>query len=277
MNWNVRIFHTGYCTSHASIAAKGLKHRTIKFYALIALLEHPKHGKILFDTGYSKRFFELTTKWPEKLYAQLTPVFHQEGQSAAELVRTAGVDPKEISKIIISHFHADHVCGLKDFPNATFVCTQTAWQDLLGRRGFQAVKKGYLMDLLPMDFSDRLYPIQTQSFSQIHPILGGEHDLFGDGSLLLNLLPGHAAGQMGMRTGMNTPTEFFFCADAAWLRANYADLRLPLPIVRLFFDSWREFKISLQKIHTFHRTHPHVHIIPSHCEATLKNWTQNEL
>ena len=43
---------------------------------------------------------------------------------------------------------------------------------------------------------------------------------------------------------------------------------LPNSIVRLFFDSWSEYKDSLQKLSLFHKNSPEVLIVPTHCSKT---------
>jgi hypothetical protein len=43
---------------------KGASSNKVKIPVLVALIEHPVHGKILFDTGYSERFYKATSKWP---------------------------------------------------------------------------------------------------------------------------------------------------------------------------------------------------------------------
>ena len=51
----------------------GGKWRKIDVPAMFALIEHPKEGYILFDTGYSRRFFEATRRFPLKIAAWITP------------------------------------------------------------------------------------------------------------------------------------------------------------------------------------------------------------
>lgn len=61
---------------------------------------------VLFDSGFHRdRWFEL---WTVKDY--LRP---------DEAVRLAGVQPEEVTDVIISHVHWDHMGGIDLFPNAT--------------------------------------------------------------------------------------------------------------------------------------------------------------
>ncbi len=78
---------------------------------------------ILFDTGFHRaRWFKL---WKIKHYVR-----------PDEAVRLAGVNPAEVTDIVISHAHWDHMGGIDLFPKATVwiqkdeyrYYTDTAWQ-----------------------------------------------------------------------------------------------------------------------------------------------------
>jgi len=64
--------------------------------------------------------------------AQLTPVAPHSGTWEANLA-AAGIDPKAVDIILISHFHADHINGLKTkdgglvFPNAEINVSAAEW------------------------------------------------------------------------------------------------------------------------------------------------------
>ena len=70
----IDILHAGYCTSPEHLAIEDGRWKTIHFPAMFALLRHPKFGAMLFDTGYSYRFFDETKKFPKRLYRWMTPV-----------------------------------------------------------------------------------------------------------------------------------------------------------------------------------------------------------
>lgn len=64
--------YAGYCLAGEHHALRGGRRRQIRFYALWGLIEHPRHGLILYDAGYTPRFYEATARWPARLYAELT-------------------------------------------------------------------------------------------------------------------------------------------------------------------------------------------------------------
>ena len=76
----------GYCLANRSHALRKGKSETIRFYATYVHIEHPVHGHILFDTGYTRRFYDLTKKLPFILYAKSTLVVVEEEQEANDVL-----------------------------------------------------------------------------------------------------------------------------------------------------------------------------------------------
>ena len=79
--------YAGYCLAKETHTIKGGNNINVKFNALWALIHHPINGYILFDTGYTKRFFEATKKYPNKLYANLTKVVLKKGEEVKEQLK----------------------------------------------------------------------------------------------------------------------------------------------------------------------------------------------
>jgi glyoxylase-like metal-dependent hydrolase (beta-lactamase superfamily II) len=266
--------YAGFCTSKESHSIKGGANNEIKFQALFGLIQHPKHGWILYDTGYTTRFYECTKSYPNKIYANLTKVFVTEEDEIKNQLKQFNLKPSDIKHIIITHFHADHVGGLKDFNEATFYCSLAAFQQYKEISTFWAFSKAILKNLIPENFEERLKIIETFSTPVKDNIFGKKHDLFGDESLFTYDLPGHAAGQIGVEL-KTVKQQYFLIADACWNKKSYIDLLLPPSIVRLFFDSWQDFKDSLRKVNQFHEKFPKVTIVPTHCSATTATLVSN--
>lgn len=257
----------GFCTAKKSHVLKGASKNNIKFFATFGLIEHPSEGYILFDTGYTDSFYSETKKFPFKLYAKATKVYIKKEEEAKEQLLSLNIKPSDIKYIIISHFHADHIGGLKDFPDAKFICSESAYNDIKNKTGISAVKKGFIPNLLPVDFENRVTLLNFSNSNIFDKYLGNQIDLFNDQSILLCELDGHAKGQIGAL--LNSEQKTFLIADAAWLKENYQNLHLPNAIVRIFFDSWKDFKNSLNRVHQYYKANPETLIIPCHCEQTF--------
>ncbi|MTJ15065.1 MBL fold metallo-hydrolase [Anabaena sp. UHCC 0187] len=276
MPLKVTFFQAGYCTHPEAIVVQDGRWKTTNFPSLFALISHPQIGAILFDTGYSDRFFQETSSFPFRLYAFTTPVYFQPEDSAVYQLQKAGIEPEAVKYIIISHFHADHIGGLKDFPNAQFICFNSAYQAVKYRRGINALKAGFLSGLLPSDFEQRVIFVedkQTVSLLPKYAPFTTGFDLLGDGSLIAVELPGHATGQLGLFFIDADHHNYFLIADACWLSRAYQEFIKPHPITNLIFANKQEYVDTLSKIHQLHKLNPELKIIPTHC---LKTWQELE-
>jgi len=227
----------------------------LRFRAVAFFLMHPGIGPILVDSGYSTRFFSETVKFPDRLYAALTPVTLTDPEGIAGQIRRLGVSPGDVRHLIITHFHADHIGGLRDFPNARVYCSQQAWQSVRKLSGFAAVRHAFLPGLLPPDLENRLHYVEEGS------------DLFNDGSIHVMDLPGHAPGQIGIRFADTMRRSVLLAADACWTSAAFRENRMPHPVTRLLND-WKPYRTTLRRLHHLHREEPDLLILPTHCPET---------
>lgn len=253
---------------------QGGKWRTVRFPAICALLEHPTHGNIVFDTGYAPRSLEVTKTFPFQVYGKMTPTFIESHQSLAfQLKAQKNIDASEVETVILSHFHADHLGGAKDFSTAQFLYLDRAYQDVRGKTGIAALKKAYIPDLLPDDFEKRSAPFSWKnliSLPQLAPFNQGI-DLFGDGTLFAILLEGHAKGQIGIYFEADELGEVLLCADACFSSQAYRENRPPKVLTNYFLsDAPQMYLETLNKLHQLYKNRPEIHILPSHCNEVLQ-------
>ncbi|MBU6302592.1 MAG: MBL fold metallo-hydrolase [Verrucomicrobia bacterium] len=255
--WRWTVLSDGWTQAREALLIRGGSWRKIvRCAATAVLLESDRFGPVLFDCGYSSRFASETAQWPGRLYRHLAPATLTEPDGIAGLLQKRGLDPGKLPRLIVSHWHADHVGGLRDFPNAIVHASREGWQAVSGLRGMAALRHGVLPGLLPEDLPDRLRWV------------GEGSDLFGDGSMVVLSLPGHAVGQIGIRFQAGDGSPVLLAADACWLSEGYRLNRSPHPITGLLQDL-RACQATVERLHRLHLAEPSLRILPCHCPETL--------
>jgi glyoxylase-like metal-dependent hydrolase (beta-lactamase superfamily II) len=198
------------------------------------LLEHPSRGLVLIDTGYAPDLFQScdvnVIVYRNLLRPQLLPA-----GNAATVVSLMDARPNDVRHIVLTHLHADHMCGLRRFPQATVHASETSLQGWQTPSGFSTTHKGFFPSLLP-----RITELKVQAFeaapTSVLPWGNVGHDVFGDGSLISVALPGHMPGHVGVFfPRLAKPT--FHAADADWtFESLLHDQPLTLPARLIISD-----------------------------------------
>ncbi|HZY19952.1 MAG TPA: MBL fold metallo-hydrolase [Ramlibacter sp.] len=241
--------------------------RPVEFPARPTLLVHPEEGPVLFDTGYADAFTEATRPVPERFYRWLTPMRLPPGLDAASQCRSLGIEPAEVRHVVLSHFHADHVAGLNDFPAARIHCARAGLADATRGGRWRSVCAGVLRGLLPADIASRARFFEERPRvalpSDARPFTEGA-DVLGDGSLLAVELPGHCPGHWGLlvadaRRGLN-----FLVADATWSVEAVRTNTPPPALTTGFLGSTRRYRATLGALHVLHVRNPDLVLTPYH-------------
>ena len=98
------LLDTGYCLAWENHVIQGGTRRKIACHSLVALLRHPEHGWLLWDTGYAPRMLEETQRLPFKLYRYATPLRIKPDLAVAAHLSRWGLVPGDIRRVLISHF-----------------------------------------------------------------------------------------------------------------------------------------------------------------------------
>ena len=159
------------------------------------LVIHPK-GKLLFDTGVA---CEAAADPQGVLGRRLASTFRIAGaadENAPGQLALMGLKPDDITYVANSHLHFDH-CGCNPlFSRSTF---------LIQRAEMQAAQAS------GSRYDERLWkhPLNYQ-------LVDGEHDVFGDGSVLLVPTPGHTPGHQSLVVQVSRDSRYVMTADACY-------------------------------------------------------------
>lgn len=264
----VQLLSAGFCLHPEFMSIRGGSWKPCRFPAGFLYLRHSRFGHLLFDTGYSDHFRKETASFPNLLYAKLMPPRFEAADRACDQIERMGVPASEIRTVVLSHFHADHIAGLRDFPKAKIVASRSGYLAMRRARGIGGLLNGLLPGLLPSDADDRIRFTETLSAVSLPPALAGlgqARDLFGDGSALLVDLPGHSTGQIGLYLPETPRGALFLVADAAWSQDAIADLRPPPSLVTAMLGETGTYRRTLENLHRLQHAMPHLAIRPAHC------------
>lgn len=274
---HVRLLVAGNSVQRQRFARRSGGWQHIRFPATVALIEHPEHGSTLFDTGYAPRFREATDPLPQRLYRWLVPVEFADAESAVEQLEAFGVPADEVLTVVLSHLHGDHISGLRDFPDARIVWSSAT--DLAGatpgqpgslRAALRHSRHGFLPALLPSDLFARLQAMESlPPVATGLPGFGTGHDLFGDGSVVLVPLPGHAPGHLGLWLPATQGPPLFLVGDACWLRQAFLDGDLPPTWVMGTLGGRDAYVRTVERLAGLAAARPDVLIVPSHCAESV--------
>ena len=173
------------------------------------LIEHPK-GTVLFDTGlHPDCQHDPAARVGTRLTGLFSFDFHP-GEEVSARLEAIGRDPARIEIIVNSHFHFDHVGGNALIPNAVMVVQKREWE--AGLTPEIAAAHGY--NRADFDLGHKLVEID------------GEHDLFGDGSVVCLPTHGHTPGHQSLRLRLASG-EVVLAADACYFCRTLRERRLP--------------------------------------------------
>jgi glyoxylase-like metal-dependent hydrolase (beta-lactamase superfamily II) len=119
-------------------------------------------------------------------------------------------DPAKIDLMINSHFHFDHVGGNALIPNATMLVQRREWD--AGMDPDAAEKRGFN----PRDF-DLGHQLR---------LIDGEHDVFGDGSVVCLPTYGHTPGHQSLKLRL-PGGDVVLAADSCYFCQTLRERRLP--------------------------------------------------
>jgi glyoxylase-like metal-dependent hydrolase (beta-lactamase superfamily II) len=143
------------------------------------LVEHAE-GLVLFDTGMHPELIDDNERL-RSVASMFQPALGEDELVSARLGQI-GVDPRQVAIIACSHLHFDHCGGHSLVPDARLLVQRPEWD---------AAHDPGMIDLGAYNPDD---------FEVGHDVelVEGEHDIFGDGALVLVPTDGHTVGHQSL-------------------------------------------------------------------------------
>jgi N-acyl homoserine lactone hydrolase len=137
-------------------------------------------GRLLFDTGVHGAAIADPVGRLGESRASRFGMRSRPGDEVVSQLGLLGLRPDDVAWVANSHLHFDHCGGNEFFPRATF---------LVQRQELEAARD-------PLVLAGKRYTPSVQDFD--HPLayqaVDGEHDVFGDGTVVLFPTRGHTPG-----------------------------------------------------------------------------------
>jgi glyoxylase-like metal-dependent hydrolase (beta-lactamase superfamily II) len=169
------------------------------------LVVHAK-GRLLFDTGIHRAAIMDPVGRLGERRAKLIGMRSRPGDEVVSQLALLGLGPDDVTHVANSHFHFDHCGGNEFFPRSAF---------LVQRKELEAARD-------PAVLAGRRYTPSPEDFD--HPLayqpVDGEHDVFGDGTVVLIPTHGHTPGHQSLRVRAGKSTDLVLTADACYTREN---------------------------------------------------------
>lgn len=218
-----------------------------------AIIEHPKEGVILYETGPAPNFKEL---WPEPVQDVFPITTYSDENRLDKQLEKAGYSAKDVSAIVIGHMHLDHAGGLELFRGMEVpiyvheIELKYAFYAVATKRDFGA----YIPHYIDPSFNWK-------------PVHGDEAELF-DGITVYHT-PGHTPGLMSMKVETKNANPFVFTSDLCFFKEHYYDENPPGWLIR-DMNAWWE---SLSKVKTI-ANRCNASVIPGHDPDVLAQFTK---
>ncbi|KAJ5780258.1 hypothetical protein N7457_005418 [Penicillium paradoxum] len=172
------------------------------------LIEHHSGQKLLFDLGLPRDLLAFSP-FVQQILEQVKAEISVE-EEVIDILEKNGIAADQISGIIWSHWHWDHIGDPSRFPSSTELIVGPGFKNEFGP-GYPSIPDSPVREsdfagrnLREIDFTNARKTGQFRAF-----------DFFGDGSFYLMDTPGHAVGHLSAlaRTTTNPDTFIFMGGD----------------------------------------------------------------
>lgn len=187
-------------TTDNSIMMFGKAGTDVKLPLPSFLVEHPDHGLLIFDTGIGG------AGDPKSVYGPAADLYNMKFPAEYALdvqLESLGFSTSDVERVVISHLHFDHTGGLCHFAGAT------------GYIGAEEFRYARTPDHHVSQFFLQSDLVAAELIDWLEVPAGCDHDIFGDGSVVILSMPGHTPGSLALKLRCPNGTTLVLSGDVA--------------------------------------------------------------
>jgi N-acyl homoserine lactone hydrolase len=171
------------------------------------LIRHSK-GLLLWESGVS----DAIAAMPDGLTVGNGMLTLHVRKTLRSQLQELGIAPTDITHLGFSHFHGDHVGNANLFTSAKLFIQKAEYDAAFGP---DAAKSG---------FNPAFY---NKLKDNPVVVLEGDHDVFGDGSVVIYSTPGHTPGHQSLLIRLPKTGPVLLSGDAVHFQENWENRRVP--------------------------------------------------
>ncbi|GGY47472.1 hypothetical protein GCM10011297_20310 [Bacterioplanes sanyensis] len=169
------------------------------------LVRHPE-GTLLWDTGMTDELAKLPDgkeMWDGAFHVSMTKTLL--GQ-----LQEQGVSPEQIDYLALSHLHSDHTGNANAFAKSTWLVQRSEHKVSTGKKA-------------------RQYGFKQGDYNRLRKVkkLNGDHDVFGDGSVVIVRTPGHTPGHQSLLLKLEQHGPVVLSGDLYHFQRNHDERAVP--------------------------------------------------
>ncbi|MBC2838361.1 N-acyl homoserine lactonase family protein [Robiginitalea sp. SC105] len=168
---------------------------------------HPK-GTLMWDAGLSEGLVAMAEPFtsPDGAFTVSRP------DSLATQLQAIGMTPADIDYLSLSHTHFDHSGHAESLPNATWLVQEAEYDFVM---------------------SPEVQEQQPDMYNAVNDIenlqkISGDYDVFGDGTVVIKLLPGHTPGHSALYLELPEAGPVLLTGDMYHFERNREHRRVPI-------------------------------------------------
>jgi glyoxylase-like metal-dependent hydrolase (beta-lactamase superfamily II) len=201
--------------------------RWVPLPILCFLIEH-RDGLVLFDTGLDPAIVSdpryIDSAIGRFLLSRIFRLHIGPDDALDRRVAELGFDVADVSKVVVSHLHFDHVGGIRHVPGAELLVSEEEWAQLSGP---QPERDWILREHIEIPGAKWRPTRMTPTDDPLFAAFGRSHDVMGDGSLTLLPTPGHTPGSICMLVRSAGMAPILLAGDLAYDSSQVLHDQLP--------------------------------------------------